>query len=150
MSLGPAALYSHDNHDVENVNTEFREQLTYGQKLADKVAKGMGCWEFIIIQSILIIIWVSLNVYFLETELVFDPYPFILLNLGMSLQAAYAAPIIMMSQNRQAAKDRMTAELDYKINQIAEEEIKVIMEHLAHQDKLTLQILHIVNRLEAK
>ena len=70
-----------------------------------------------------------------------DPYPFILLNLALSFQAAYAAPIIMMSQNRQAAKDRLMAEQDYEINLKAEEELKAIMNHLEQQDEVMLDIL---------
>ena len=71
-----------------------------------------------------------------------DPYPFILLNLALSFQAAYAAPIIMMSQNRQAAKDRLAAEHDFQVNVKAEEEVKAIMMHLEQQDEMMLDILH--------
>ena len=74
----------------------------------------MGSWPFIIVQSIILAIWISLNVIGYMNH--WDPYPFILLNLALSFQAAYAAPIIMMSQNRQAAKDRLMAEQDYEIN----------------------------------
>jgi uncharacterized membrane protein len=102
-----------------DVNKRYDESLSFGQRVADGVAATMGSWRFIIIQSILLAAWIVLNV----TELIFhawDPYPFILLNLALSFQAAYAAPIIMMSQNRQAAKDRMEAELDLTTNLKAE------------------------------
>lgn len=74
-----------------------------------------------------------------------DPYPFILLNLVLSMQAAYTGPVVMMSQNRQAARDRLSAQLDYEVNQKAEQEIEAIMKHLAHQDEL---IGEIIERLE--
>ena len=105
--------------------------LTVGQRVADRVAAVMGSWKFIIIQSVILTIWVILNV--VAWIRVWDPYPFILLNLALSFQAAYAAPIIMMSQNRQQDIDRKAAEIDAKINIKAELEI----EHLHHKfDKL--------------
>ena len=102
-----------------DLNKRYQASLSLGQRVADTVAATMGSWPFIIVQSILLAGWIVLNV----TELIFrawDPYPFILLNLALSFQAAYAAPIIMMSQNRQAAKDRMEAELDLQTNLKAE------------------------------
>src|SRR6266705_1313324 len=87
-----------------------RLALTPGAKLADGVAEIVGSWRFIIIQSVLLGIWITLNMIAFVNN--WDPYPFILLNLVLSFQAAYAAPIIMMSQNRQAAKDRLMAEQD--------------------------------------
>ena len=100
-------------------NKLYDDSLTLGQRIADGVAATMGSWRFIIIQSALLAIWLVLNI----TELIFrawDPYPFILLNLALSFQAAYAAPIIMMSQNRQSAKDRMQAEQDLNTDLKAE------------------------------
>jgi uncharacterized membrane protein len=153
---GPAAEYSHEGDDPKNVNREFKERLTLGQRAADGVAKVVGSWPFIIAQSIFLFAWMVLNV-FLAYQYAFnpdyfnawDPYPFILLNLLLSFEAAYTGPIIMMSQNRQAAKDRLTAESDYHINQKAEEEIKVIMDHLVFQDKhLTKQDEFIMKLLE--
>jgi uncharacterized membrane protein len=134
------ASYRHDHPPVRDVNREMDERLTSGQRVADAVARGMGSWRFIIGQSAVIAVWVALNlVGFIER---WDPYPFILLNLGMSLQAAYAAPVIMMSQNRQSAKDRLLAEHDYQCNLKAEEEVKAILKHLEYQDELILQVLH--------
>src|SRR5712691_6866043 len=121
-------------------NKLYDDSLTLGQRIADGVAATMGSWRFIIIQSALLAIWLVLNI----TELIFrawDPYPFILLNLALSFQAAYAAPIIMMSQNRQAAKDRLMAEQDYMVNAKAEEEVKAIMRHLEQQDEAMIDIL---------
>ena len=95
--------------------------------------------DLIVIQSIILVFWITLNVIAWITH--WDPYPFILLNLALSFQAAYAAPIIMMSQNRQSVKDRLMAEQDYQINTKAEEELKAVMHHLETQDDLMLDIL---------
>jgi uncharacterized membrane protein len=99
-------------------------QLTIGQRIADAVAATMGSWTFIIIQSIILLIWISLNVTAYVEQ--WDPYPFILLNLALSFQAAYAAPFILMSQNRQQDIDRKSAEEDFKINIKAELEIELL------------------------
>ena len=100
------------------------ETLKFGDHLADSVAKGMGSWRFIIIQTILVILWMGLNLvgYFFH----WDVYPFILLNLVFSTQAAYAAPIIMMAQNRQNDRDRMQAQADYQTNIDAKLEIEAL------------------------
>jgi len=98
-------------------------QLTWGQKVADKVAATVGSWRFIIIQSSLIMVWIAWNT---QTSSPWDPYPFILLNLMLSFQAAYTAPAIMMSQNRLAETDRRRADNDYEINVKAELEIELL------------------------
>jgi len=128
----------HRHPKVANVNEIT--PLTFGQRIADRFANIMGSWTFIIIQSVLLAVWVLINVFAYVWR--WDPYPFILLNLALSFQAAYAAPIIMMSQNRQAAKDRVAAENDYTINAKAEEEVKAIMAHLEQQDEMMIDILH--------
>lgn len=102
-----------------------RENQTIGQRVADRVAATVGSWKFIIIQSSFILLWLSLNI-FLPKEYQWDPYTFTLLNLGLSFQAAYTAPIIMMSQNRQSEIDRKHAKEDYQINKLAEKEIELI------------------------
>ena len=106
---------------ARNVAHEFEEQMTFGQRVADRVAEIIGSWRFIIIQSTMLAVWIALNI----TAYVYrwDPYPFILLNLALSFQAAYAAPIIMMSQNRQSEKDHLQAKNDYEVNLKAELEI---------------------------
>lgn len=98
------------------------ETRSFGQRLADNVANGMGSWRFIIFQTIIVMIWMALNL----TAFIFhwDPYPFILLNLVFSTQAAYAAPIIMMAQNRQSDRDRVQAQADYDTNLEAKKEIE--------------------------
>ena len=102
--------------------------LTAGQRIADAVAATMGSWRFIIIQSSILFAWIALNV----TAWIYhwDPYPFILLNLMLSFQAAYAAPFIMMSQNRQQDVDRRQAASDYRINVKAELEIELLHQKL--------------------
>jgi uncharacterized membrane protein len=99
-------------------------ELTTGQRVADTVAATMGSWKFIIIQSVILMLWIALNVTAYVEQ--WDPYPFILLNLALSFQAAYAAPFIMMSQNRQQDIDRKSAENDHQINIKAELEIELL------------------------
>ncbi|HMI78768.1 MAG TPA: DUF1003 domain-containing protein [Ferruginibacter sp.] len=103
---------------------KHKESLTYGQRIADAVAKGMGSWTFIIGQTIFVIIWMALNVIGFVRH--WDVYPFILLNLIFSTQAAYAAPIIMMAQNRQNERDRLQALDDYHCNMEAKVEIEAL------------------------
>ncbi len=105
-------------------------ELNFWQRLSDTVAGSMGSWKFIIIQTIIVILWMTLNVigWFYH----WDEYPFILLNLLFSTQAAYAAPIIMMAQNRQSQRDRANAEADYQTNLEAKKEIEALQETLNH------------------
>jgi uncharacterized membrane protein len=122
--------------------------LTPGAKLAERVAETVGSWRFIIIQSVLLGIWIVLNMLALINH--WDPYPFILLNLVLSFQAAYAAPIIMMSQNRQSEIDRRNAERDYRINVKAELEIELLHKIDALREQEILQLLNIIQRLSAR
>jgi len=131
--------FRHRHPPVENVNKVIEASSTVGQRAADAVARTMGSWSFIILQSILLTSWVVLNVVAVIRH--WDPYPFILMNLVLSLQAAYAAPIIMMSQNRQAERDRLEARNDYVVNQKAEEEVRAVLDHLAAQDQ-ALAVIH--------
>ena len=101
-----------------------RKHLTMGQKIADKVAAMVGSWPFIIIQTMILILWITANLAGWYYR--WDPYPFILLNLMLSFQAAYAAPIIMMSQNRQADIDRKKKKKDYDVNLKAELEVELL------------------------
>jgi len=100
------------------------DNLTKGQKIADKVAATMGSWRFILIQTTILVFWIVLNVTAYVQR--WDPYPFILLNLALSFQAAYAAPFIMMSQNRMQDVDRKEAKSDHQINIKAELEIELL------------------------
>jgi uncharacterized membrane protein len=131
--------HSHRHPPVINVNQAHGDVMTSGERIADSLTQVMGSWTFIIIQSLILLVWISINVVAWIRH--WDPYPFILLNLALSFQAAYAAPIIMMSQNRQASKDRLMAEQDYVVNTKAEEEIKAIMHHLEQQDEAMIDML---------
>ena len=131
--------FVHRHPPVVNVNEIFQERLTLGQRAADAVARVMGSWAFIVIQSAILCAWIVLNAIAWMRH--WDPYPFILMNLVLSMQAAYAAPVIMMSQNRQAVRDRIEAHEDYQTNQRAEEEIRAVLDHLAAQDR-ALAVIH--------
>ena len=113
----------------KNWHQKHNENLTLGSQLADSVARNMGSWRFIIIQTIVVVIWMALNVVAFVSH--WDVYPFILLNLLFSTQAAYAAPIIMMAQNRQNERDREQALADYQTNIDAKLEIEALSEKLS-------------------
>jgi uncharacterized membrane protein len=112
---------------ARNLNTEFEERLTFGKRLADKVAAIGGSWRFIIGFALFLTVWAVVNTAVLVDH-AFDPYPYIFLNLLLSMLAALQAPIIMMSQNRQAEKDRLAAALDYEVNVKAETAIAELHE----------------------
>jgi uncharacterized membrane protein len=114
---------------AKNINIEFEEQLTFGQRLSDKLASFGGSWRFITIFFAFLVLWIIINSISLLNKN-FDPYPFILLNLVLSCLAAMQAPVIMMSQNRQEAKDRIRARNDYIVNLKAELEIKNLNEKI--------------------
>jgi len=114
-------------------------RLTFGQTVADRVAATMGSWTFIIVQSFILLVWIVLNIAAYMEH--WDPYPFILLNLALSFQAAYAAPFIMMSQNRQQEIDRQAATSDYQINVKAELEIELL--HQKIDELRQTEVLHL-------
>lgn len=124
-------------------------ELSLGDRIADAVAATVGSWRFIIIQSITLVAWMVLNVVAWVEH--WDPYPFILLNLVLSFQAAYAAPFIMMSQNRQAAIDRADAKSDYDVNLKAELEIELLHQKvdLMRESEL-VELTRLVRALEAR
>jgi len=127
----------------ENLNKEFDQKLTFGEKLADKIAELGGSWVFILSFGAFLVFWIFLNGYLLVTN-AYDPFPFILLNLILSCLAAVQAPFIMMSQNRQASKDRLRSESEYRINLKAELEIRHLKAKLdqliSHQWRRLLEI----------
>jgi uncharacterized membrane protein len=132
-----------------NWHQRHTQGLSFGQKIADKLAAGMGSWRFIIIQSIFVLVWIVINLvgYFNH----WDPYPFILLNLLFSTQAAYAAPIIMMSQNRHNERDRLHAEADFKTNIDSKKEIEEVQISLTRIENEKLdKILQILAKRENK
>jgi uncharacterized membrane protein len=121
------------DHEVlaENIETEFAGHRTFGERLSDQLAAFGGSWTFILIFFVVLIGWMAFNVLAMTRD-IFDPYPFILLNLVLSCLAAIQAPIIMMSQNRQEAKDRLRSENDYRVNLKAELEIRHLHEKVDH------------------
>ena len=134
----------------KNWHANHTAQRTFGQRIADSVAATMGSWTFIIVQSVVLAIWIVVNVIAWISH--WDPYPFILLNLALSFQAAYAAPFIMISQNRQAERDRHQAEEDYRTNVEAELRIEELQRQLAaiEINKLDRIIELLERRLPAK
>lgn len=130
----------------ENIREAAEPKITFGQRMADKIATFGGSWSFIIMFFSFILLWIVVNIWFLTSK-PFDPYPFILLNLILSCLASIQAPIIIMSQNRQEQKDRRRSEHDYKINLKAELEIQLLNEKidhlLVHQNKRLLEIQEI-------
>ena len=136
-----------------NWHAKHADSLPLGDRLADSVANGMGSWSFIIIQTILVVLWMAMNLvgFFYH----WDVYPFILLNLVFSTQAAYAAPIIMMSQNRQNERDRHHAHEDYQTNLEAKQEIEELQRSLNTMeieklDKIIKMIEEIKNEIGLK
>lgn len=140
--------YEHDHPPVRNVNEVVAQRLTWGEWAADRVAAMVGSWWFIGVQSVLLLMWATLNVVAWVRH--WDPYPFILMNLFLSLQAAYTAPMLMMSQNRVAAMDRLRAQNDFEINLKAEEEVRVVLEHLEAQSVLLLELQKEVRAMRAQ
>lgn len=115
----------------ENMALGEPDELTFGQRVADKVASFGGSWTFILLFFLFLLAWMAVNIWLLAAR-PFDPYPFILLNLILSCLAAIQAPVIMMSQNRQESKDRLRSEHDFKVNLKAELEIRLLHEKLDH------------------
>jgi uncharacterized membrane protein len=114
-----------------NINLDFEGGFTFGQRLADRIASFGGSWTFISIFLVMLVVWMGINTWVLLKQ-PFDPYPYILLNLVLSCLAAIQAPVILMSQNRQEARDRLHAEHDYEVNLKAEIEIRKLHEKMDH------------------
>jgi uncharacterized membrane protein len=127
------ARIAKQHHITRNLNADIDEKLTFGERVADQVARWGGSWTFIIWFFVFLGFWALLNSVLLATTARFDPYPYIFLNLLLSMLASIQAPLILMSQNRQAARDRVQATLDYEVNLKAEMEI---LELHAKMDKL--------------
>ncbi|MEM4259993.1 MAG: DUF1003 domain-containing protein [Candidatus Woesearchaeota archaeon] len=132
---------------TKNINTQFERNLKRSEKISDRLAEFGGSWKFIILFIVLLSFWIILNITGLLGK-IFDPYPFILLNLCLSTIAALQAPIIMMSQNRKEAKDRLRAENDYKVNLKAELEIRHLHEKLDHLTRHQWQRLLEIQQLQ--
>jgi uncharacterized membrane protein len=132
-ALDKEVVESLEQHEIlsADISSQFERKLTFGERLSDHIAEFGGSWKFLISFSAVLVIWIAINGVILVTR-AFDPYPFILLNLILSCLAAVQAPIIMMSQNRAEARDRLRAENDYKVNLKAELEIRHLHEKLDH------------------
>jgi uncharacterized membrane protein len=130
-------------HRRRKPETDGKPEGGLGNRVADRVAAVVGSWPFVIVQSTLLALWMALNLTAYIQH--WDPYPFILLNLALSFQAAYTAPIIMMSQNRQAAIDRQAAEHDYEVNLKAELEIELLHEKIDHLR--ATEVLHLIETI---
>jgi uncharacterized membrane protein len=130
------------------VNRKLMEGATRGERIADKVTGFLGSWRFIVIQSVIVLIWVAGNVFLLFH---FDPYPFILLNLAFSTQAAYAAPLILLAGNRASIRDRMTLEHaaeEADLEEVQNEQLlRGNLEILEHVDRLEHQIIDLEKRI---
>ena len=132
-SLEENIAQSMKDHELtaKNINIEFDRQLSFGDRVSDRLANFAGSWTFITIFTVIFIVWISINTIVLVFR-PFDPYPFILLNLVLSALAAIQAPVIIMSQNRQEEKDRMNAEHDFQVNLNAEMEIHQLHRKIDH------------------
>ena len=132
-TLDQEVVESLQQHEIlsSDIEKQFEKELTFGERLSDRIAEFGGSWKFLISFGAVIFVWIAANAVLLATR-AFDPYPFILLNLILSCLAAVQAPVIMMSQNRAEARDRLRAENDYKINLKAELEIRHLHEKIDH------------------
>ena len=132
-ALDHEVIQSLEQHEIlsADISKQFERKLTFGERLSDHIAEFGGSWKFLISFGAVLLIWIAINGVVLVTR-AFDPYPFILLNLILSCLAAVQAPIIMMSQNRAEARDRLRAENDYKVNLKAELEIRHLHEKIDH------------------
>jgi uncharacterized membrane protein len=131
------------------VNQLFHDEATLGERVADKAASGIGSWWFLGIQSVLIVIWLTLNIWALTHN--WDPYPFILLNLMFTIQAAYTGPVLLLSGNRQAQKDRLRLEHTAEVAETAEKATLEILEEIERNTSATLRVLeHLKKRRDSR
>ncbi|MEO5720401.1 MAG: DUF1003 domain-containing protein [Chthoniobacterales bacterium] len=148
-TLDQEVVESLQQHELlsENIEHEFARELTFGERLSDRIAEFGGSWRFLITFGFILLGWITLNAYLLSDR-GFDPYPFILLNLILSCLAAIQAPVIMMSQNRAQARDRLQAENDYKVNLKAELEIRHLHEKVDHLLRKQYQRLFEIQQIQ--
>ena len=148
-TLDQEVVESLQQHELlsENIHQQFERKLTFGERLSDRIAEFGGSWRFIIIFGVILLGWIALNVVAFADR-GFDPYPFILLNLILSCIAALQAPVIMMSQNRAQARDRLQAENDYKVNLKAELEIRHLHEKVDHLLRKQYQRLFEIQQIQ--
>jgi uncharacterized membrane protein len=135
--------HQHDHPPVRDLNREVERRLNFADRVADDFARLVGSWIFVAVQVGIMVVWILLNA--LNILRPWDRFPFLFLNLILSLEAALWVSVVLMSLNRLADRDRLRAQHDYELNVKAEEELKALMNHLMHQDEILLQI---VNRLD--
>jgi uncharacterized membrane protein len=139
--------YSHAHPPVRNVNRLHKEQMNRSERLSDRLTDFLGSWAFLTWQGAILAVWIIVNLVGWLRH--WDPYPFIFLNLILNFQESFAAPIIMMSQNRMEIKDRFRAEEDYQVNVKAEEEVAIILQHLEAQSQQIAELKETVAALTA-
>ena len=138
--------HSHEHPPVRDVNHEIDRRRSRGQQIAEDFARVIGSWTFVVFQALLLVLWLVVNaVGFLHH---WDGYPFLLLNLILSFQAAFIAPIVLMALNRSALRDRLAAQQMFQEEVKQEEEVKAVMTHLEVQDEVMLQVLHRLDRTD--
>ena len=120
------------------ISQQLHEKRTTGERLADLIAHHIGSWRFLIVQTILVLMWIAINVVALAAR--WDPYPFVLLNLLFSVQAAYTGPVLLLSQNRSAQRDRMMADLDFINNEKGEQLVEALLSEVLRNSRATLAI----------
>jgi uncharacterized membrane protein len=135
--------HQHDHPPVRDLNREVERKLTFADRVADDFARLVGTWVFVLVQAGIMALWILLNA--LNILHPWDRFPFLFLNLILTLEAALWVSVVLMSLNRLADRDRLRAQHDFELNVKAEEELKALMNHLMHQDEILLQI---VNRLD--
>ncbi len=148
-TLDKEVIESLQQHELlsENIEHQFERKLTFGERLSDRIAEFGGSWKFIIFFGVVLLGWIALNAFAFANH-GYDPYPFILLNLILSCLAALQAPVIMMSQNRAQARDRLQAENDYKVNLKAELEIRHLHEKIDHLLRRQYQRLFEIQQIQ--
>lgn len=134
---------------AKDINTEYEQRITFGERLSDRLASFGGSWKFIISFLAVLLLWIALNSVVILSK-AFDPYPFILLTLVLSCLAAIQAPIILMSQNRQDAKDRLRSDYDYRVNLKAELEVRYLHQKLDHFLKREWQTLLEIQEIQVE
>lgn len=138
--------HTHEHPPVRDINQEVDRRTTRRERIAEDLGQMIGSWTFVVFQAVLLALWLVLNaVAFLKH---WDGYPFLLLNLVLSFQAAFAVPILLMALNRAAQRDRLAAQQAYQEGVKAEEELKSVMNHLEVQDEVMLQVLHRLERTD--
>lgn len=136
--------HQHEHPPVRDLNREADRRTTGSQRVAEDFARVLGSWTFVLLQAILIVGWLAINVLAFAAH--WDPYPFQVLNLVMSLEAAIWVSVVLMSLNRLAERERLRAQHEYELDVKAEEEMRMVMHHLEVQDDVLLQILHRLER----